>query len=221
LKTSLGVLNEFYENCEAYPIYGTGQGSGNLPAIWCIVSSVLFSCHQEKAHSAFFSTPNKQMSVSLSMIGFVNNSTGQVNSFINNDQSQPKLLWAIMQLDAQLWNDLLWLSGSLLELSKCSFHHIHFNFSHDGTAMMRVGKFGAPLQVHDESTATAVTIAAKLVFQSHKTLGHHKVPAGKNKTQLSILWLSLDANVKLVSTSPCNRMDSLFFYTAIYIPSLG
>lgn len=181
LKTSLGVSDEFYENCEAFPIYGTGQGSGNSPAIWCIISSVLFSCHQDQAHGAYFCTPDQQMSVSLSMIGFVDDSTGQTNTFVDNDQSRPELLRAIMQLDAQLWSDLLWLSGGLLELSKCSFHHIHFDFTPDGTAMMRAGTFGAPLEIHDELTDTSVTITAKSVFTSHKTLGHHKAPGGKTQ----------------------------------------
>jgi hypothetical protein len=79
LKTSLGVSDEIYENCQAYPIYGTGQGSGNSPAIWCIISSILFSCHQVRAHSMFFCTPNEQMSIALSMIGLVDDSTSQVN----------------------------------------------------------------------------------------------------------------------------------------------
>jgi hypothetical protein len=45
-----------------------------------------------------------------------------------------------------------------IELSKCSFHHIHFNFQSNGTSMMRAGQFGAPLQVHDKSTNKMVTI---------------------------------------------------------------
>jgi hypothetical protein len=65
LKTSLGVSEEFYENCEAYPIDGTGQGSGNSPAIWCIVSSILYFCHQENVHGAYFCTPDQHLSVSL------------------------------------------------------------------------------------------------------------------------------------------------------------
>jgi hypothetical protein len=74
----------------------------------------------------------------------------------------------------QLWSDLLWLSGGLLDHSKCYFHQIHFNFEPDGTPMMRAGIFGDPLQVQDESTITSVTIRAKYVFTSHKTLGHRK-----------------------------------------------
>jgi hypothetical protein len=40
--TSLGISEEFYKNCQAFPIYSTGQGSNNFPAIWCIISSTLF-----------------------------------------------------------------------------------------------------------------------------------------------------------------------------------
>jgi hypothetical protein len=221
LKTSLGVSDEFYENCQAFAIYGTGQGSGNSPAIWCIVSSVLFSCHQSKAHGAYFCTPDQEMSVSLSMIGFVDDSTGQTNQFSSNDQSQPALLRAIMQIDAQLWSDLLWLSGGLLELGKCSYHHLHFDFEPDGTATMRGGIFGAPLQVIDKSTNTLVNIKAKSVYTPHKTLGHYKAPAGKNTTQLNVLCANSDHYARLVLTSPCNQMDSWYFYTAIYLKSLG
>jgi hypothetical protein len=221
LKTSLGVSEEFYASCTAFPIYGTGQGSGNSPAIWCIVSSVLFASHQDKGHGAYFCTPDQEMLVSLSMVGFVDDSTGQTNSFVENDQSRPELLCAIMQIDAQLWNDLLWLSGGLLELSKCSFYHIHFDFMPDGTSMMRAGKFGTPLQVHDESTNKSVTIPAKSAYQSHKTLGHHKAPSGANTTQLQVLHACSNSNAKMVSTSPCNRMDSWFYYTAIYRTSIG
>jgi hypothetical protein len=45
LKTKLGVSNEFYSHCRAFPIYGTGQGSGNSPMIWCFISSMLFTIH--------------------------------------------------------------------------------------------------------------------------------------------------------------------------------
>ena len=113
-----------------------------------------------------------------------------------------------MQLDAQLWSDLLWLSGGLLELSKCSFHHLHFDFAPDGTALPRGGTFGDPLRVLDKLSDQPVTIPAKSVYTAHKTLGHYKAPAGMNTTQLKVLRLNSDAFAKLISTSPCNRMDS-------------
>jgi hypothetical protein len=161
------------------------------------------------------------MSVSLSMIGFVDDSTGQVNDFTSNSQPTPEFLRTIMQADAQLWSDLLWLSGGLLELSKCSFHQLHFDFNDDGSPHMRAGTYGTPLLVQDALTSDPVTIPAKSTYQTHKTLRHHKAPAGKNTTQLRILKANSDVFSKLVATSPCNRTDLWFFYLAIYLKSIG
>jgi hypothetical protein len=47
LKTALGVSDEFYQHCQAFPIYGTGQGSTNSPTIWLIISSIPFDIHDE------------------------------------------------------------------------------------------------------------------------------------------------------------------------------
>lgn len=138
---------------------------------------------------------------------------GQVNSFVAPTQPTPEFLRDIMQLDAQLWSNLLWLSGSLLELGKCSFHQIHFDFEPGGSPIMRSGTFGTPLQIHDESTDQLVTIPAESVCMPHKTLGHQKAPAGNNGTQLHLPQTNLDFYAKLVSTSLCNCQDSWFFYS--------
>ena len=58
LKTNLGVSEENYKHCEIHPIYGTGQGSGNSPIIWLVISSVLFNCYESKAHGATFECPD-------------------------------------------------------------------------------------------------------------------------------------------------------------------
>jgi hypothetical protein len=41
LKTQLGIGKESYSHNSVFPLYGTGQGSANSPAIWCLISSVL------------------------------------------------------------------------------------------------------------------------------------------------------------------------------------
>ena len=47
IRTELGVSPTGYTHNEENPIYGTGQGSGNSPMIWCFLSSVLFDCYDE------------------------------------------------------------------------------------------------------------------------------------------------------------------------------
>jgi hypothetical protein len=52
LKTQLGVSDEFYSHCRAFPIYGTGKWSGNSPVIWCFISSM---------HSLYIKTSNRRL----------------------------------------------------------------------------------------------------------------------------------------------------------------
>jgi hypothetical protein len=77
LKTWLGDSDEFYSHCRAFPIYSTGQGSGNSPMIWCFISSMLFTINQDKAIGASYISPDKSLLVRLFMVGFVDDtSTG-------------------------------------------------------------------------------------------------------------------------------------------------
>ena len=65
-----------------------------------------------------------------------------------------------MKYDVQLWHDLLWRSWGKLELSKCKYHVIHYDFDASGgeTIMLK--------NEHGEETP----INAKL--------GHYKSPKG-------------------------------------------
>jgi hypothetical protein len=65
------------------------------------------------------------------MVGFVDDSTGTVNDFANNAMTVEQLLQCL-QLDAQLWNDLLWCSGGMLELPRCSYNFLCFEFNKSG-----------------------------------------------------------------------------------------
>jgi hypothetical protein len=55
IKTTIGVSEDWYAHSEAFPIHGTGQGSGNSPTIWCFVCSV-FSMqwnHRQEGHNLY------------------------------------------------------------------------------------------------------------------------------------------------------------------------
>lgn len=183
LKTTLGVTASYYRHCRIYPIYGTGQGSGNSPTIWVIVSSVLFTSHADQAYGATYSTPDNKYKISLTMIGFVDDSTGQVNNFNSNVQPPISRLIAKMQADVHLWNDLLWASGGDLELPKCSYHILHWKFTSNGSPTLESGQFGIPITITSVDTTKQQNIQQKLAYTAHKTLGHYKEPSGSQRRQ--------------------------------------
>lgn len=85
----MGLAPTGYRHTEEYPIYGTGQGSANSPAIWCFLSSTLFDCYNKKAHKTFYFNPTGSVSVELvGMVDFVDDCNGQTNLFRKDPTSQ-------------------------------------------------------------------------------------------------------------------------------------
>jgi hypothetical protein len=122
LRNQFGFSEQSYSHSVQFPIYGSGQGSGNSPSIWLFISSTLCDVHYSLSHGATFTSPDGQDHIKISMVGFVDDSTGTSNDFRPNTQLSPEIISKRMQHDAQAWNDLLWCSGGKLELAKCSFH---------------------------------------------------------------------------------------------------
>eukprot|EP00957_Ditylum_brightwellii_P052837 4005558-Ditylum_brightwellii.AAC.1 len=130
LKTALGVCDEFYQHCQAFPIYGMGQGSTNSPTIWVIISSMIFDIHDELGNGANLCDPLQCITVHVSMVGFAYDTADQTKK-IHNNHATPEQLIELMQHDAQLWSELLWVLGGLLELDKCLYHFIYYCFLAD------------------------------------------------------------------------------------------
>ena len=217
LKTEWGVSDEDYQHTTMFPLYGTGQGSGNSPMIWCIISSVLFTCHSEKAHGAIFESPDRTQSIHLSIVGFVDDSTSITNDFRSQPPS-PETLLVKLEHDVQLWHDLLWSSGGCLELPKCSYHFIYFDFKPDGTPYARTHFHRDAISVNDPH-GNPIRIPQKSSFNPHKTLGHYRSPIGPQKHQLKELSKKMRHISNILATSPATRQQTKIFYHALYLPA--
>ena len=90
LKMQLGVSERWYKHCTIHPIYGSSQGAGNSPAIWCNISSILFDTYESKAFGASFQSPDGQVKVCVYVIGFVEDTSGSVNDILLPEPSLPE-----------------------------------------------------------------------------------------------------------------------------------
>jgi hypothetical protein len=216
LKTALGISEAEYSHEDAFPIYGTGQGSTNSPTIWIIISSTLFDVHMQRANGATFSSPDKSVEIAFSIVGFVDDSNCQTNDFHADPQPSPAELAHLAENDAKLWSSLLWLSGGYLELPKCSYHFIHFQFAPDGTPSMQGGPVGPPIEITDEVTGLPISIPRKSAFDAHKTLGHYKAPAGNSRTQFNVLFQHGLLTATRVLGSPLTPTEAAMYYHAIW-----
>ena len=178
LKTAKGISDTWYLHCVRFPIHGTGQGSTNSPTIWCFILSELFECHTKEAHGILFESPDGNLFVQMSIVGFVDDSTGITGGNVSTTYNKLKQM---MIEDAQLWHDLLWASGGKLELKKCGFHIFNHDFRPDGRSFMNYRVPGT-VELQDSDNRT-VSIHKKGIFTSRKNLGHFKAPSGNCKVQ--------------------------------------
>lgn len=224
IRTELGVSETGYTHDEMHPIYGTGQGSGNSPMIWCFLSSVLFTCYDAQASRAQYSFPDRTGKMSLGMIGFVDDSNGQNNAFQEDETAitVPALL-GNMQRNAQLWSNLLGASGGALELSKCSSHVVSWQFASQGDPVLRNPRqlIPNPVPVTDMHTQEAHHMHFLSPYEAHKTLGHYKEPAGTQHSQFLNLKRKSDTSTEFLWKCQLTHLEAWTYYYACYLPSIG
>ena len=221
LKTQLGVSERYYKHCTLYPIYGTGQGAGNSPAIWCVVSSILFETYEEGAHGASFESPDGSIRTKIYMIGFVDDTSGSVNDFRRPTSATPDHYINKAQQDAQRWNDVLCLSGGALNPQKCSYHFMYYDFNIDGLPLLQAGSFGPTITISFNDGTQSSSLSQLSAFKSHKTLGVQKSPYSTNKGLYLALAKRNNSHTKTMARSPFSRTDAWAYYHAIYLPSMS
>ena len=180
LKTQLGISTTSYSHCDLFPIYGSRQGSGNSPCLWCAISSVLFNVYKQQACGASFYSPDKTITVKLYMIGFVDDTSGSTSDFLLPEPA-PLTHYANLTIhDAQQGNDTLQLSGSVVEDSKCSYHFMYYEFTRNGQPVLKGGTFEPAISIRFNDNATPTPLKQPSRYTSHKTLSVYKNPDGNS-----------------------------------------
>jgi len=219
LCTSNGLSESHYSHHPHHPIYGTGQGSGNSPVIWLLISATLFDTYEQNTTGATFETPDRSLSTTIHITGFVDDTNTSLNSWTPNHQIPTSHLLPVLCREAQCWNNLLYISGGKLELPKCSFHILEFMFDPDGTPRAIIMN-PHPIHITDSVSGQSIEITPLSAATPQKTLGHWKAPSGTSKTQLQAIITKTKKISLLISTSPIPRYGACLAYTAKYLTSL-
>jgi hypothetical protein len=71
IKTNHGVSYNYYSSTDAHPTHGPGQGSRIGPALWVLVSCLMFLTTESMCHGAKFYNPSQTISHQRTGNGFV------------------------------------------------------------------------------------------------------------------------------------------------------
>ena len=222
IRTDLGLAPTGYQHSEESPVYGTGQGSGNSPALWLFLACILYDIYEKLAKLAKYCSPDRSNLIKLGMVGFVDDSNGQNNRFMETETPQtPAEVVANTQSNAQIWSDLLHSTGGALELSKCSYHLLCWKFAANGAPVLVTVKDMMPVKVLNKNTDVYQTFTLLSPYTAHKTLGCFKEPAGTQKEQFRQLQTTSDTSVAFLWKCPLTRSETWTFYFSCYLPSIS
>jgi hypothetical protein len=156
------------------------------------------------------------------MIGFLDDSNGQVNSF--NETEDPAHLQELVmkaQHNASQWSSLLHATGGALELSKCSYHVMYWKFSVQGAPVLsNVQSEIPPLQVTNPLTDNIHVMEFLPPSVAHKTLGHYKEPVGIQKMQFRQHKEKSDRISEFLWSTHFTREEEWTYYRSCYVPAV-
>ena len=228
LKTKFGISDEYAQHTQLCPWFGTGQGSGNSPFYWLLISSTLYDVYCSKTTGgATYTSPDTTLTVKIHLLGFVDDVNNRTNLNPTVDsQELNNLLDALIDqatTDSQLWHDILTGANQELELNKCKYHFIHFHFHPNGQPFLAddpdpanpqyrltiTGRDGQASPIHFVQSSKAI-----------KYLGCQKCP-GNQTQQQQALQTKCNDYARVINCSRLSRRGTQVFYQAIYRLSVG
>jgi exonuclease III len=216
IKTCLGISTASYcHSCDS-PVYGTGQGSCSSPLIWCLNCSVYFRIFDDHCYGAFFQDPTGDIVLQMGMAGYVDDN----GIVVNCHPAQRRTLISKAAHDAQLWSDILWASGGILEHDKCSYHYLLTDFDRQGAPILRAGIHGRPICVRD-AKGRSTQLKQLSAYVSYKTLGTFQAPGSRQVAQAQALRTRSQKLIRILATSTCQGPSAWMFYSSVYCKSVG
>jgi hypothetical protein len=111
--------------------------------------------------------------------------------------------------------------GGKLELSKCTYFHLHYSFTSTGAPFLTPGQVGPTMRVQQGDRQGEQTLQPTCVYNAYKTLGHYKEPQGSEKEQFIELKKASDTEALLIAMSSLDRREAWTYYFAMYLTKIG
>jgi hypothetical protein len=214
IRTALGLTEDSFSNAVDW-ILGTLQGSGASPAIWLAISSVLLAALEQKSPGITFRSPDGSVADSRAADAFVDDT----DLYISVDIPFPDLAQRA-QTAAQHWEQLLYTSGGALNLTKCFWYGVTWEWINGFPRMQPNSQAPATIQLTNGHNTTLHTIIRKECWEGMRTLGVRLAPLGNFEDEHAYRILQFRGLAQNILSSPISRFDAYLGYVTMIQPIL-
>lgn len=215
IKIGHHITKEFYKSTEENVLFGTGQGSGNSPILWILLSNELIDMYTEKTTGATYQDPSGKTKTSIHMTAYVDD----INTHKTYPHYTPKPeMHDNIQQDISIWEKILYTSGGLISNTKCTYYTNKWEFSttsHPNTTNEDYND----IVLH--SKAGRFNIQSLPTKQQHKTLGYHQSIGASITHQTHQVEEKVQKNIAVVREASLSYSDMNKYYTSIFIPKIS
>lgn len=217
LKTKLGISDTYIEHSRAYPIFGVGQGAGDAAFKWLFISSILVDIYDKLATGAKYVKLDNQMELHVKSVAYVDDDIKTFNLF-DNPHATMRDLAETTTTDCQTWHDLMLVSNQALELPKCGYHAVEWEFAPNGEPSV-IDKPDASIVLKD-ANGQNLTITQWPNSRATKYLGSLE-SISTQKPQYQSMMSKCKDFARIVKCGHLTRRETHMFYWAIYKESIG
>ena len=220
VKTIYGISFDNYHGTPFAPLFGTGQGSGASPAVWLTLVVILLQTLDRLIPERInFKSIQGDCKHSRLTDAFVDDTSMGFTS--TSDNTTLEDLVSSLQKIAQTWEHLLFLSGGKLNLSKCSWYAIRWEWDKGRPVIRPVQPSDPTIRLHQGNEKSVTTeIPRSDPTSSAKMLGVLLNPLGDFTDQIKAMKKKADSFASRILSPRLKAHDIRTFHRSIYIPSM-
>ena len=209
IRTALGITEAHFSNAVDW-ILGTLQGSGASPCIWLAISAVLITALEQRSPGITFHTPDGKIVEARAADAFVDDT----DLYISVDVPFAELA-SQAQTVAQHWEQLLYTSGGALNLAKCFWYGVTWEWINGIPSMKPISESPATIDLTAGHGTTTHTITRKECWEGMRTLGVRLSPLGNFLDEHEYRLQQFKGLAQNIQSSPISRFDAYLGYVTI------
>jgi hypothetical protein len=224
IKTALGVSREYYQDSPTTPLHGSGQGSGSASTLWLFISSIVMTIYQDLAAGMQITNADLTEKLQEWIDGYVDDTSIFTNIDETNEIPTAHRIAQQLQSNASIWERLLSATGGKLELTKCFYYILQWEFDDEGVpshmSKQDLEDSGVKIHIHENGKDQPTEIKHLDCDEAHRTLGVYNTITGNQKEQKKQTSQKSETITRAVGAAAFTRKQTKTAWNAIYIPGV-
>jgi hypothetical protein len=187
------------------------------------MTSLLIDGMPRLCHGLQFTDPGQQLEYTATVSMFVDdasNSTNNFRSWLHQALNLDELV-EMTRHDSQTWERFLWTFGGLLNLVKCAYYILAWNFDAEGRASYVTEPEIPVLRLTSGNNLDAAPVKLLNFDETHTYLGNHLATGMLVSDAYTALTKTATTFSSRLLCSDLSKRDMRAAYFAVFVPSMA